>query len=65
MVESKEGLVRSSGAAEVAQCFEECVYYEGEEYLIYEAASYGTNRAQSTATMALMGQESVYVRRRT
>ena len=65
MVESKEGLVRSSGAAEVAQCFEVWVCFEGEEYLVYEAASYGTNKAQSTATMALMGRGYVYVRRRT
>lgn len=65
MVAPKEGLVRSSGAAEVAQCFEVWVCFEGEGYLVYEAASYGTKQAQSTATMALMGQEYVYVRRRT
>ena len=33
MVAPKEGLVRSSGAAEVAQCFEVWVCFEGEEYL--------------------------------
>ena len=55
MVETKEGLVRSSGAAKVAQCFEVCSCFEGEEYLIFEAASYGTNKAGSMATMALMG----------
>ena len=51
--------MRSNSAAEVAQCFEVWLCFEGEEYLVYEAASYGRNPAGSMVTMALMGQEYV------